>query len=197
MALIYNENPKNGCVNLSRRRALKIMAFYGLMGFPLPKPIHAGIPKPDHTERSLSLYHPNTKETLDIVYWSNGDYILEALTDIDYFMRDHRTDEVKPIDPRLLDLLYAVVGKTKAREPLQIISGYRSPKTNAFLLKRGRRVSKTSYHTQGKAADIWLPGYRLSLLRRVALRIRAGGVGYYPRLMFIHVDVGPARYWRG
>ena len=196
MAPNHNENPGNGFVNLSRRQALKRIAFYSLMGFSLPKPVYASIQESHPTERFLSLYHPNTKETLNIVYWSNGDYIPEALTKINYFMRDHRTDEVKPIDPRLLDLLYAVERKTKSRKPLQIVSGYRSPETNALLRKHRRGVSKNSYHIQGKAADIWLPGYRLSSLRKVALRIKAGGVGYYPRFMFVHVDVGPIRYWR-
>ena len=197
MTHIHNENSENCCRDLSRRRALKLIAFYGLIGFPLPNPIYASIQESKQADRSLSLYHTNTKETLGIIYWSNGDYISRALTDINYFMRDHRTNEINPIDPHLLDLLYTMERKTKTREPIHIISGYRSPKTNTMLRKKGRRVSKTSYHTQGKAADIWLPGYRLSLLCRVALRIKAGGVGYYPRSMFIHVDVGPARYWRG
>jgi uncharacterized protein YcbK (DUF882 family) len=99
------------------------------------------------------------------------------------------------IDVGLLDLVHAIAVKLKAQEPFHIISGYRSPQTNAMLLQQGRGVAKKSLHLHGKAIDLRLPGCSLSVLRRVAMDMRGGGVGYYPRPDFVHIDVGRVRYW--
>jgi uncharacterized protein YcbK (DUF882 family) len=141
------------------------------------------------------LYETHTKESVATVYWVDGTYLPEALTDINRVLRDFRTDEVKPIDTGLLDLVCAIRVRLKAQDPFHVISGYRSPKTNAMLRKNNRGVARKSLHQYGKAVDIRLPGCSLSLLRRVATELRAGGVGYYPRSNFIHVDVGQVRYW--
>jgi uncharacterized protein YcbK (DUF882 family) len=148
-------------------------------------------------ERSLSLYNPNTRESLHTTYWSNGRYLQKALGDINHILRDRRTGEIKQINTRLLDLLYAIGTELKTQKPFHIISGYRSRRTNALLRKCGKGAAKNSLHIQGKAADIRLPGCRLSSLRRVAFNLKCGGVGYYPRSRFVHIDVGPIRYWRG
>lgn len=146
-------------------------------------------------ERSLSVYNIHTREGFERAYWSQGAYVPEALHEINYILRDHRTDEIRSIDPRLLDLLYAIHGRLAVGSPFHILSGYRSPATNAYLRKRGRGVAKNSLHMQGMAADVRLPGCDLSLLRQAALDLEGGGVGYYPRAGFVHVDVGRRRFW--
>jgi uncharacterized protein YcbK (DUF882 family) len=148
-------------------------------------------------QRSLWLYNPNTKESVNTVYWEDGHFVAQGLDEINHIMRDRLTGQTKPIDVDLLDLLFAITTRVKTTRPLHIISGYRSPRTNALLRKRGKPAAKNSYHLQGKAVDIRLPGYRLSALRKVSTQLRGGGVGYYPSSRFLHVDVGPIRYWSG
>jgi uncharacterized protein YcbK (DUF882 family) len=147
------------------------------------------------TERSLSLHNTHTGESLRVVYWVQGEYFPGALDDLNHILRDHRTGEIKPIDTQLLDLLHALSEKLCARNPFHIISGYRSQVTNDLLLRRGRGVDRNSLHIQGKAVDIHLPGCELPVLRETAIGLRGGGVGYYPRPNFVHVDIGPVRYW--
>jgi len=147
--------------------------------------------------KSLSLYNPHTGESLGITYAENGIYLPDALDEINYMLRDYRTGEVKTIDPGLVDLLYAISRRMELtpRHPLHVVSGYRSPETNAMLRKRSRRVAKNSYHVKGQAVDFRVPHRHLSQLRKAALNLRAGGVGYYPRAHFLHIDVGRFRYW--
>ncbi len=180
---------------LGRRRFLKA-GLIGLASLALPLPIFAQLTGPASRERSLSLYNTHTGESLQsVVYWAAGDYLPEALTDINFLLRDHRTDQVKPIDPKLFDLLHTLSYKLGIHRPYQIISGYRSPKSNRKLQQTSSGVAKNSFHLAGQAADIRLPGRNLSQLRRAALNLRAGGVGYYPQSNFIHVDTGPRRSW--
>jgi uncharacterized protein YcbK (DUF882 family) len=117
------------------------------------------------------------------------------LDDLNYILRDHRTGEIKPIATQLLDLIHALSEKLCARRPFHIISGYRCQATNDLLRRRGRGVARNSLHLQGKAVDIRLPGCDLSVLRESAMGLRGGGVGYYPRPSFVHVDIGTVRYW--
>ena len=147
------------------------------------------------SERSLALYNIHTGESLAATYWASGAYINDNLARINRILRDHRTDEVLPIDPRLLDLLHALSGSLQTERPFHVISGYRSPATNARLRHKGRSVAKRSLHMQGQAIDIRLPGHDLDVARRAALALQGGGVGYYPRADFIHVDVGRVRFW--
>jgi uncharacterized protein YcbK (DUF882 family) len=181
---------------LSRRSFVKYTFFAGLMCLP-PRRVWSALGNMAMPERSLSLYNPNTKEALQTTYWSDGDYVPEALAEINHIMRDRFTGQTKPIDVNLLDLLFAIGNELKVQRPLQVISGYRSSQTNTRLRKHGKQAAKNSYHIQGKAVDIRLPGCRLSVLRRVSAQLRGGGVGYYPRSAFVHVDVGPIRYWSG
>lgn len=146
-------------------------------------------------ERSLSFYNLHTTESLKTVYWHRGDYVPSALDEINRVLRDHRTDETHEIDPRLLDLLCDLRLRLDTRETFQIISGYRSPATNALLHANSDGVATRSLHMDGKAIDIRIPGRALSLLRKTALSIKAGGVGYYPSSNFVHVDVGRVRSW--
>lgn len=146
-------------------------------------------------ERELSFLNLHTGERLRTVYWQDGRYLPESLTDIDYLLRDFRTGDIKPIDTRLLDLLTEVNAQTGASEPLHVISGYRSPETNAMLAARSGGVAKNSYHLKGMAIDVRLPGCALKRLRSVGISLQRGGVGYYPKSNFVHLDTGPVRTW--
>ena len=161
-----------------------------------PKVVLAAIDEVTTAEKSLSLYNPHTKDSFSGVYWHNGKYVNDALKNINHIMRDFRAQDIKQIDTHLLDLLYAITVRLKPEKPFHVISGYRSPETNAKLRKRGKGAAKNSYHIQGKAVDIRLPGYRTSVLRKTAYKMKRGGVGYYPNQKFVHIDVGPIRYWK-
>ncbi len=147
--------------------------------------------------RSVALDNLHTGESLRAVYWERGEYIPDVLDVVNKHLRDFRTGEVHPIDPRLLDLLDAVTALTGAGAPFQVISGYRSPATNAMLHERSEGVAKKSFHMSGMAIDIRLPGVDLRHLHAAALSLARGGVGYYPDSNFVHMDVGPVREWRG
>ena len=147
-------------------------------------------------EHHLRLYHTHTGERLDIVYRRGAAFIPEALARLDLFLRDHRTGDVHHFDPRLFDVLSDLI--TAAGRPeaeIQVICGYRSPWSNEFLRTHTSGVAKNSLHMQAEAIDIRLPGIKTSILRNLALGLGRGGVGYYPRSDFIHVDVGRVRRW--
>ena len=156
----------------------------------LPNPADAAT-KP----RKLSFYNLHTDEKLAVTYWSKGQYDAVALDEIDHFLRDWRTGDTHPIDPVLLDVLSKLRAKLQTTKPFHVISGYRSPKTNATLASANDGVARKSLHMQGKAIDIALPGHSLKKLQRAAIALQAGGVGYYPRSGFIHLDTGRVRTW--
>lgn len=146
--------------------------------------------------RSLRLQLQRSDESLSLVYYKDGEYISDSLRKISHLFRDIRTGQTKPIDPELLDLLYRVSCSVCDNDPVyEVLSAYRSPKTNAMLRRRSRRVAKNSLHLQGKAVDVRLANVELRQLRDVAVDLRAGGVGYYPRTGFVHLDVGDVRSW--
>ena len=145
--------------------------------------------------RTLSFVHLHTGERLDVTYWADGAYVQDELTAVDQLLRDFRSGDVKPIDLRLLDRLHGLRRAMRSSAPFEVISGYRSPATNAALRRKSRAVAKNSYHMRGMAIDVRLPGRGVTQLRLAALRQRAGGVGYYPGSGFIHLDVGPLRRW--
>jgi uncharacterized protein YcbK (DUF882 family) len=147
--------------------------------------------------RAVSLDNLHTGEKLQAVYWEQGEYIPDVLDAVNEHLRDYRTGEIHPINPRLLDVLDTLTALTGANASFQVISGYRSAATNAMLRERSEEVAKKSFHIQGMAIDIRLPGVELSHLHAAALSLGKGGVGYYPDSNFIHVDVGPVREWRG
>lgn len=146
-------------------------------------------------ERELTFRHLHTGETLRVTYWAEGDYLTESLMAIDHLLRDHRTDETVNMDRQLMDLLFNLQTHLGRQGEFQIISGYRSPKTNKMLRATSRGVAKKSLHMQGRAIDIRLPGTELKQLRKAAIALKAGGVGYYPKSNFIHVDTGRVRTW--
>ncbi len=146
-------------------------------------------------ERALSIYNIHTGESLKTAYWAEGKYIPESLTEINFLLRDYRTGAVKEIDRNLLDLLYLINQRLDASKPIHLISGYRSPATNAMLHESHSGVAKHSLHMQGLASDIRVPGHDLRQLLKVAVDMRGGGVGYYRASDFVHVDVGRVRHW--
>jgi uncharacterized protein YcbK (DUF882 family) len=146
-------------------------------------------------ERSLSFHNLHTGESLKTVYWQHGDYLHSSLADINRVLRDHRTGERHDIDPGLLDLLCDLRLRLETQESLQIISGYRSASTNEMLHAKSDGVATRSLHLDGKAVDIRIRGRALSVLRKTALTMKAGGVGYYPSSNFVHVDTGRVRSW--
>ena len=180
--------------HITRRRVLQWGAV-GLFSAAIPGRGFAGVREFWSPERSLSFYNTHTEEELEAVYWSRGKYRKQALADIDHILRDHRTGDVRTIDTRLLDLAHDLGERLGNRGPFHIISGYRSAKTNALLRAHGNGVAGKSLHLQGKALDIRLPGTDLPVLRRAALDLKGGGVGYYPGPNFVHIDVGRVRYW--
>jgi len=146
-------------------------------------------------ERKLALHNLHTGETIRTTFWADGVFQLDALRDIDFVLRDFRTGDVAKIDPQLLVLLHRISQAAGKDKPFDIISGYRSPKTNATLASNSSGVAKRSLHMQGMAVDISMPGTRLTHLRDAAKSLKTGGVGFYPKSNFIHVDTGRVRYW--
>jgi len=146
-------------------------------------------------ERTLRLYNTHTGESLRSVFWAEGQFIPDALQDINKLLRDHRNNKIAEMDPKLLLLLNDVGSKFGESQTLHIISGYRSPESNAKLHANSDGVAKHSMHMDGKAIDIRLPGKDLAQLRKAAVSMRAGGVGYYPDSQFVHMDTGRVRYW--
>jgi len=147
--------------------------------------------------RRAALNNTHTGESFNEVYYADGAYIPEALAEATRVMRDWRTGEECFIDPSLFDALHGIRQRLETPRPFLVISGYRSPKTNAMLRKQDHAVAEHSQHMLGKAIDIHVEGVALANLRDAALDLGAGGVGYYPRSGFVHVDTGRVRQWRG
>ncbi len=146
-------------------------------------------------KKSLSFYHTHTGESLSRVFWADGQYLPDALTDINRLLRDHRTNQIATIDPALLSLLERISSQLGSGDTFHVISGYRSPETNQMLAERSDGVARHSLHMDGKAIDIRIPGRDLTHLRDAAFNLRSGGVGFYPGSQFVHVDIGRVRKW--
>ncbi len=148
-------------------------------------------------EKRLHLYNIHTGERIEAVFWADGRYIGEEMASLERLLRDYRTGEIHPIDRKLYDLLHALQSRLDVDGVYHVISGYRSPKTNSMLRRHSRGVAKHSLHMEGRAIDIRLRGVDLATLRHMALRMRRGGVGYYPKSGFVHLDTGHVRQWCG
>ena len=146
-------------------------------------------------ERRLSFYNTHTHERLTVIYKKGDDYVMEGMQKIGYILRDHRANEVHAMDPRLMDFLYDLLTEVNNHGEVHIISGYRSPKTNAKLRKKSKGVARRSRHMQGQALDFRLPGTDTAVLRDTARKMKRGGVGYYKKSDFIQIDMGRVRNW--
>lgn len=190
--LIISDNPEilteQGA---TRRRLLQAgLGVCALLAMPAASAAYSRV-----YEKRVSLLNLHTGERVRTAYWEQGKYIPEALRAIEKVLRDHRSGDTHRIDPRLIDLMQYLHYKTGNSKEFQVVSGYRSPATNAALSVQNHGVAKNSLHMQGKAIDIRLPGVPLRALRRAAMSMHAGGVGYYPKSNFIHIDTGNVRYW--
>ena len=189
------KSPSTMSQHVVSRRAFLAAGLVTTAACFLPYKAIAAVSKVFSTERELSFFNIHTGENMKAIYYWRGSYVPQALSDINYILRDYRTGEVKEIDTDLLDLLFALHQKMESKIPFNVISGYRSPETNSLLSVMSKGVVKNSLHIHGKAIDIRLPGYELKTLQRAAVDLRRGGVGYYPSSDFVHVDVGRIRYW--
>lgn len=146
-------------------------------------------------ERQLSFYHTHTGKQLSVTYYRDGDYQAAALEQLNGFLSDWRNGKGREIDPELLDILWEIQQVTGSRGTYEVISAYRSPETNAMLRSRSSGVARNSQHLNGKAIDVRLRGLNTQILRDTALQLRRGGVGYYAKSDFVHVDTGRVRSW--
>ncbi len=206
---------------INRRKLLSIGSAAGLMGMgfansalasnapnpirferdaipPLPEDILKSIGADTSLEpayRRVSLYNIHTGEATKVVYKEAGQLIPDAMAEVNKVLRDYRNDQMTDMDVALMDMLDNLARKLEINTEFNVISGYRSPATNAMLHERSSGVAKHSMHILGKAIDIRVPGVRLKHLRNVAKEMRVGGVGYYASSDFVHVDTGKVRYW--
>jgi len=192
---------------MHEQKVLHRRAFLGLGAFAaaaalVPSKAQAAIAAPSSggkvRERALSFFNTHTGERLNTTYCSGGSYVPDSLRELNFILRDFRVNEIKPIDPRVFDLLHELGGTLETDQPFHIISGYRSAQTNAMLRERGGAatgVASHSLHMVGQAIDIRVPGVKLDHLRDAAKSLKIGGVGFYADLNFVHVDVGRVRSW--
>lgn len=180
------------CVN-AHRRQLMLKTSIATTGLILGPQLALAAAKKD---RLLMMSNPHTGEKLRTIYWTPVDgYITESLASVSHFMRDFRQNLVKDVDPALLDIIYAISLNIGTHRKFEVMSGYRSPKTNRMLARRSKNVAKKSYHMKAKAMDFKVKNVSSTDLRKVALALKAGGVGYYPGASYIHVDTGTVRTW--
>lgn len=180
---------------LSRRRFLGWSAAIAALPILSRLPAAAAMPASLPPDRGLSFFNIHTGESAAVEYCRSGCLIPPSLERINHLLRDYRTGEVKEIDVRLLDLLNALSRTAVEARPYHVISGYRSPRTNALLRANGHGVAEHSQHLLGRAIDVRVPGLPLRELYRAAVSLKAGGVGIYPASDFVHVDVGRVRTW--
>jgi uncharacterized protein YcbK (DUF882 family) len=152
---------------------------------------------PTEEHRSLKLRSLHTGEKIDVTYWEHGDYLLDGLAELFLLMRDHRENRIAPIDINLLDQLHSIQSKLDTQREIMLVSGYRSPETNGSLRNSGKGagVARRSLHMSGRAMDFRIPGLNLRHVHKATLASTAGGVGYYGRSGYIHMDTGRKRRW--
>lgn len=163
-----------------------------------PAAMAAPLPAPDldlSSPRSLSLVNFNTKEEITVTYWSNGAYHRSALDQLNQFLRDSRDSGVTEMDPLLFDVLWHTARIAGYGGQIEVLSAFRSPESNAWLASVSRGVARDSQHMNGNAMDIRFPGVPVFRIRQAARALNMGGVGFYPRSGFVHLDTGPVRYW--
>lgn len=185
-----------GQTGLSRRGLLSVFAATVVAAAPTMSNAF-GLLRGAGDVRRISMYSGRTGESLNTIYWIEGNYIPEALNEITYFMRDWRRDETKDIDPRTIDIAAAAHRLLDVKEPFMLLSGYRTAKTNAMLRSSSRGVARNSLHMKAQAADLRMRSRSVGQIYRAATACEAGGVGKYSRSNFVHMDCGPIRTWGG
>ena len=182
--------------SFSRRALLGAFAATALVSAPTYSKA-AGLLRGSGDIRRIKMYSARTGEKIDMIYWVEGDYIKDAVQEVNHFMRDWRTGDVKNMDLRTIDIMAASLNLLDVNEPFMLLSGYRSPKTNAMLRSRSSGVAKNSLHLKGQAADLRLSSRSVIQIGRAAASCAAGGVGRYSGSNFVHMDCGPVRTWGG
>ncbi|WP_272004291.1 YcbK family protein [Roseovarius sp. ZX-A-9] len=182
--------------NVTRRALLGAFAATTLVAAPTYSNA-AGFLKGAGDIRRIRMVSPRTGEKIDTIYWIEGQYIKDAVREISIFMRDWRVDDIKDIDTRTIDIMAASHNLVDTTEPFTMLSGYRSPETNAMLRRRSRNVARNSRHIAGQAADLRLKSRSVAQLSKAAVACHSGGVGKYYRSNFVHMDCGPTRVWGG
>jgi len=183
---------------IMNRRSFLALGAKAAVGLYLAQaaPAWANIPSSlSKKTRTLAFYHTHTHERLNITYAKSGEYDQEALAKINTYLRDFRTSEVYPIDPGILDILWTIQKKMCCNSTYEVISGYRSPKTNQKLRKKSNGVAKRSLHMKGQAIDVRITGEKTKTVRDCAISLKSGGVGYYAKSNFVHIDTGRVRSW--
>ena len=184
----------NGSSGLTRRGLLGAFAATLVTAAPTYSNA-AGFLRGGGDIRRITMQSGRTGERIDMIYWIEGNYIEDAVREVHHFMRDWRTNDVKSIDLRTIDIMAAAHNMLDSNEPYMLLSGYRSPKTNTMLRNRGSGVAKNSLHLKGQAADLRLNSRSVSQMARAAAACKAGGVGRYSNSNFVHMDCGPVRTW--
>jgi uncharacterized protein YcbK (DUF882 family) len=175
---------------LSRRKFLVLgSSFMAVAATPSLATLILPKSAPRFSIRKLALYNIHTGETFEGTYWRESHYDTKALERLTHVLRDRRNNKKHPIDPRLFDALHRLQSKLGTKDPFQIICGYRSPETNSMLHKKNRGVAKNSLHVKGKAIDVNLGHVSLKELSNAARSLKVGGVGYYPKSNFVHIDI--------
>lgn len=186
----------NKLIGVSRRGLLGAFAATALVAAPTYTNAF-GVLKGAGDIRRIRMYSGRTGESMDTIYWIEGEYIPEVVKEINHFMRDWRSDDTIKIDMRAVDIMAAAHRLMDVSEPYMLLSGYRSPKTNAMLRSRSGGVAKNSLHMKGQAADLRLQSRSVGQMAKAAAACSAGGVGKYSRSNFVHMDCGPVRSWGG
>lgn len=188
---VKSEEPRS--IQLSRRNFLTSLT--GVAATLVVPGAFASVAPVSAKDRELSFYNTHTGEKVSATFWSDGKYLSDGIEEINWLLRDHRANLANPMDPKLLDLLHQLQAKVGHQGEFHVISGYRSPATNKMLNKKSSGVAKRSHHMLGQAIDIRIPGFDTHQLRNAAVALKGGGVGYYAKSDFIHLDVGRVRRW--
>ena len=185
---------KDSTNGLSRRALLGAFAVTTVVAAPTFSNA-AGFLRGAGDIRRIRMHSGRTGESIDTIYWIEGEYIKDVLREVNYFMRDWRTDDTKSMDMRTVDIMAAAHNLMDVTEPYMLLSGYRSPRTNAMLRRRSGGVAKNSLHMKGMAADLRLSSRSVNQMARAAKACAAGGVGRYSSSNFVHMDCGQVRSW--
>lgn len=182
--------------SFAQAKGLDLGSSVDVSGMDKPTQLQGGVKNlPEDSTRSLHLVNAHTGDDFDLMYFAHGIYLTENISRFNHLMRDRRANAATNMDTTLYDQLFLLRKELGISDPIRVLSGYRTPETNAKLRSRSQRVAKYSLHMEGRAADIYVPGIPVEKLQQAALALEAGGVGLYSHSNFIHLDTGPVRNW--